>query len=131
MSLKLSFFQSNDPNPYNNLARELYLYETCQPDEVIFYLWQNEPTVVIGKNQSANAQCELKKMEQDKVHLARRITGGGAVYQRRAGLPCRHAHPCRGVDRGGVPRQGARRRRQDDGGRSAPADDTRRAADPP
>ena len=80
MSLKLSFFQSNDPNPYNNLARELYLYETCQSDEVIFYLWQNEPTVVIGKNQSANAQCELKKMEQDKVHLARRITGGGAVY---------------------------------------------------
>ena len=80
MSLKINFYQSNDTNPYNNLARELYLYETCQPDEVIFYLWQNEPTVVIGKNQSANAQCELKKMEQDKVHLARRITGGGAVY---------------------------------------------------
>ena len=80
MSLRLRFYQSNDTDPYRNLARELYLYETCQSDEVIFYLWQNEPTVVIGKNQSANAQCELKKMANDQVNLARRITGGGAVY---------------------------------------------------
>lgn len=80
MSLRLRFYQSNDTDPYRNFARELYLYETCQSDEVIFYLWQNEPTVVIGKNQSANAQCELKKMANDQVNLARRITGGGAVY---------------------------------------------------
>ncbi|MBE6630467.1 MAG: lipoate--protein ligase [Ruminococcaceae bacterium] len=74
--MKLYVLTSTDP--YYNLAVEEYLFRNEQED--VFMLWQNEPTVVIGKNQNAFAEVELDALRQDGVHLARRITGGGAVY---------------------------------------------------
>lgn len=65
-------------DPYRNLAVEEYLF-TCAGDD-IFMLWQNEPTVVIGKNQNAYAEINRAWVEANGVHVARRITGGGAVY---------------------------------------------------
>ena len=47
---------------------------------MIFFLWQNQNTVVIGKNQNAYKECDLKAMEYDHCYLARRSSGGGAVF---------------------------------------------------
>lgn len=65
-------------NPYRNLAVEEYLFSEESDD--IFMLWQNEPTVVIGKNQNPHAEINLDYLTQKGIHIARRITGGGAVY---------------------------------------------------
>ncbi len=43
-------------------------------------LWQNEPSVICGKNQNVYAEVELSHAEKNGIHLCRRITGGGAVY---------------------------------------------------
>ena len=43
-------------------------------------LWQNAPVVVIGKNQSMYAEVKLDYTEASGILVARRITGGGAVY---------------------------------------------------
>jgi lipoate-protein ligase A len=78
--VKLRLAKSNSYNPWHNLSLEEYLMSTVKDDEIILYLWQNEHTVVIGKNQNAWKECAWQQLEADNGKLARRLSGGGAVY---------------------------------------------------
>lgn len=78
--MKFYYLESKDNDPHLNLSIEEYLLDNLLGDCCVFYLWQNEKTVVIGKNQEAAAECDLSKMKEEKITLARRCTGGGAVY---------------------------------------------------
>ena len=74
--MKLIILESVDP--YINLAIEEYLFNTSKED--IIMLWQNDNTVVIGKNQNAYAEINKTFTTANAVKVARRISGGGAVY---------------------------------------------------
>ena len=67
-----------ETNPYLNLAIEEYLFLNSEED--VFILWQNSPTVVIGKNQNLYAEIDFDYIKKNNILVARRITGGGAVY---------------------------------------------------
>ena len=74
----MKYLRLTTTDPYYNLALEEYLFSNTRED--VFMLWQNSPTVVIGKNQNAYAEVDLKYAESNGIKIARRITGGGAVY---------------------------------------------------
>ncbi|QVK20704.1 lipoate--protein ligase [Mycoplasmatota bacterium] len=71
---------SNSFDPAVNLSYEEYLMSVCKKEEVIFYLWQNKNTVVIGRNQNPVKECNIELLKEDNVKLVRRLSGGGAVY---------------------------------------------------
>ena len=77
---KIKLYESNSFDPYLNLATEQYLLETVEEDACILFLWQNQNTVVIGKNQNAWKECRTALLEQEGGILARRLSGGGAVF---------------------------------------------------
>lgn len=80
MKKKLEFFVSESLNVYENIAFEYGLLRTCQSDAVRIFLWSNDKTVVIGKNQNALGEVNLPALEKIGGRLARRLSGGGAVY---------------------------------------------------
>ncbi len=67
-----------DTNPFFCLAAEEYLLKNFSED--IFMLWQSEDTVVIGKHQNALAEINYSFVRENKITVARRISGGGTVF---------------------------------------------------
>ena len=72
------FIKNKITDVYFNLAMEEYIFEKFKEDEV-FMLWINEPSVVIGKHQNLIEELNMKYCFENKIKIARRLSGGGTV----------------------------------------------------
>src|SRR5688572_6464400 len=65
-------------DPYFNQASEEYLLKNI--DEDIFMLWRNDNAIIVGKHQNTLAEINLETVNEKKIKVVRRLTGGGAVF---------------------------------------------------
>lgn len=76
----MKYLINNSTDPYFNLAFDEYCLENIQSEGPYFFLWRNRPAVIIGLNQNAYSEVNLDYLNSHGITLARRVTGGGAVY---------------------------------------------------
>ena len=65
-------------DPYLNLATEEYLLKEFKED--IFSLWQNSPSIIVGKHQNALAEINIDFVKENNLKVVRRLSGGGTVF---------------------------------------------------
>lgn len=69
---------NTNTDPYFNLAAEEYLLKNFQQN--IFMLYQDEPSVIMGKHQNVRAEINLDYAEKNHIKVVRRYSGGGTVF---------------------------------------------------
>ena len=76
----MRFLKNDSTDPYFNIALEEYFLKNLEFEDTIFSLWQNKPSIIIGKHQNPYIEVNHKFVLEHNITIARRITGGGAVY---------------------------------------------------
>lgn len=76
----MKYLVNNSTDPHYNMAFDEWCLENLPVDEPVFYLWRNRPSVIIGLNQVVEQEVDMPFLDSHGIVLARRVTGGGAVY---------------------------------------------------
>lgn len=79
MDIRVTYLETGSQDPFYNLAFEEYVLAHRKEGDYLI-LWQNDNTVVIGRNQNAEEEIDRAFVEAHGVRVVRRTTGGGAVY---------------------------------------------------
>ena len=67
-------------NPKLNLALEEYALRNFSADNDYLLFYINEPSIIIGRNQNTLEEINHNYVEENNIHIVRRVSGGGAVY---------------------------------------------------
>lgn len=67
-------------DPRVNLAIEEYALRNLDINETYLLFYINEPSIIIGKNQNTIEEINTEYVEENRIHVVRRLSGGGAVY---------------------------------------------------
>ena len=95
----MKYFINPCTDPYRNMAFDEWCLEHG-PDEPVFYLWRNRPSVIVGFNQVAENEVNLDYLREHGILLVRRVTGGGAVYHDLQNLNYSFVGPLHTIDTG-------------------------------
>ena len=74
------YLESASTDPYYNLALEQVVFDGPGQHETCCMLWQNDNTIVVGKHQNTLQEVNMAYVREHNVRVARRLSGGGAVY---------------------------------------------------
>ncbi len=76
------FITTESTDIYYNLAAEYYLVTEKRFDDMVFMLWRTSPTTLVcGKYQNIFQEIQLAYVNEKNYRVARRLSGGGTVYQ--------------------------------------------------
>ena len=68
--------ETHSQTPRCNLAFEETVLRGRREGNYLL-LWQNDNTIVIGRNQNAEAEINRRFVEEHGIHVVRRATGAG------------------------------------------------------
>lgn len=74
----MRLIKSHSNDIYFNLTSEKYFLDNYK--EPVFMLWVSSPSIVIGKNQNTLEEINYQFVKDNKIKVARRLSGGGAVF---------------------------------------------------
>ncbi|KAH8320647.1 hypothetical protein KR067_006388 [Drosophila pandora] len=98
--IKKSVFISQSSDVFTNLALEDWLYKNFDfSHHHVLLLWANDPCVVIGRHQNPFTEANVSRLVERGITLARRNSGGGAVYHDLGNLNCTFFAPRERYDR--------------------------------
>lgn len=72
------YIDNERTDPYWNLALEEYLLTSSSQE--FFILWQNKPSIIVGRNQNTISEINAEYVREHSIPVVRRLTGGGAVF---------------------------------------------------
>ena len=75
---KMKLYQSKSNDPFFNIATEEYFLKNFDDD--FFYLYINEPCVIVGKHQNTIAEINVPYVFENSIKVVRRLSGGGTVF---------------------------------------------------
>ena len=81
-----------------HLALEDWLLDNLAPEARVLLLYRSQPAVVLGKNQNLWRETDPAVLATEGVALARRVSGGGAVYHDPGNLNFAFLVPREGYD---------------------------------
>lgn len=76
----MKYIVSKTNDTHFNMAMEEYCFKKMLNEEEIFILWINQPSIIIGKHQNAIEEINSEYVRENNICVARRVSGGGAVY---------------------------------------------------
>ena len=94
----MRYLVNNSTDPYFNMSFDEWCLERLPADDIVFYLWRNRPSVIIGITQNQFTEVNLPYLEENGIDLVRRSTGGGAVYHDLQNLNYTFVGPCSRMD---------------------------------
>ncbi len=89
------YIESKSKDPYFNLALEDHVFYHLDKRHEYFILWQNSNTIVVGKYQNTAEEINREFVEEKGIRVARRLTGGGAVYHDEGNLNFTYIVDCK------------------------------------
>lgn len=75
----MKYIKTNWDIPYYNFALEEYLMNEAPEDSYLFF-YIHRPSIIVGKHQNTIEEINKEFVEEKGIIVARRLSGGGAVY---------------------------------------------------
>lgn len=79
------------------LAMEEYVAREL-PAQDYFFMWQVEPTVILGRNQLVNSEVDMAYCKENGIQTYRRKSGGGCVYADKSNIMLSYITPSSNVN---------------------------------
>ena len=76
----MKYIINNSNDTAFNIALEEYAFKHLLEEDMIFLLWVNKPSIIVGRHQNTIEEINRDYVREHGIEVVRRISGGGAVY---------------------------------------------------